>query len=61
MSYCKLWIKDAPKYGINSNYDIQSFVDKFITCEKILLLETFHGSQHHRHKQIFQKKKPTNM
>lgn len=29
-----LWIKDAPTYGINSDDGIQSFVIKYITCDK---------------------------
>ncbi len=32
-----LWIKDAPKYGIDSNDKIESFIDKYITCDKCLL------------------------
>jgi hypothetical protein len=31
------YMKDAPIYGINSNDEIQSFLDKNITCDKSLL------------------------
>ncbi len=31
------WIKDAPKYGMGSNDKIESFIDKYITCDKFLL------------------------
>jgi hypothetical protein len=45
-----LWVKDAPKYGINNNYEIESFVDMYIICNKFLLLKTFCKSQLHCHK-----------
>ncbi len=51
-----LWIKDAPIYGINNNDGIQSFVDKYITCDKSLLLVNSCESQLHCHKQTCCKK-----
>jgi hypothetical protein len=32
-----LWIKDAPMYGINTNEEIEKFVDKYISCDVSLL------------------------
>jgi hypothetical protein len=32
-----LWIKDAPIYGINTNEEIENFVDKYISCYVLLL------------------------
>ena len=28
----KLWIKDAPIYGVNSNQEVMEFITKHITC-----------------------------
>ncbi len=28
-----LWIKDAPKYGVDSNASVCQFIDQYITCE----------------------------
>jgi hypothetical protein len=52
-----LWIKDAPKYGIDSNDKIKSFIDIYITCDKCLLLEFFCENQLHHHKQTCHKRK----
>ncbi len=51
-----LWIKDAPKYGININYEIESFVDIYIICDNFLLPKTLHESQFHCHKWTYCKK-----
>jgi hypothetical protein len=32
-----LWIKDAPIYGINTNEEIENFVDKYISYDVSLL------------------------
>lgn len=29
----KLWIKDAPVYGVNTNEEVLSFIEKHITCK----------------------------
>ena len=29
---CLLWIKDAPKYGVDSNVSVCQFIDKHISC-----------------------------
>jgi hypothetical protein len=50
------YIKDAPIYGINSNDEIQSFLDKYITCDKSLLLINLCESQLHHHKWTCHKK-----
>jgi hypothetical protein len=44
------YIKDAPIYGINNNDEIQSFLDKYITCDKSLLFINLCESQLHHHK-----------
>jgi hypothetical protein len=31
--HIKLWVKNAPIYGINSNQEIMVFIDKHISCE----------------------------
>ena len=31
-AHCVIWIKDAPKYGINSDEEVCAFIDKYITC-----------------------------
>lgn len=36
-----LWIEDAPIRAINSNDEIQPFLDKYITCDKFLLPNNF--------------------
>ncbi|KAJ8048049.1 hypothetical protein HOLleu_00214 [Holothuria leucospilota] len=28
------WIKDAPQYGTNTNEEVVSFIDKYVTCNK---------------------------
>ncbi len=32
-AHCLLWIKDAPKYGVDSNASVCQFIDQYITCE----------------------------
>ena len=31
-AHCVIWIKDAPKYGINSDEEVCAFIDQYITC-----------------------------
>ena len=31
-AHCVIWVKDAPKYGIDSDEDVCEFIDKYITC-----------------------------
>ena len=31
-AHCVIWVKDAPKYGIDSDEEVCAFIDKYITC-----------------------------
>ena len=31
-AHCVLWIKDAPKYGVDDSTNVCQFIDKYITC-----------------------------
>ena len=31
-AHCVLWVKDAPKYGVDDTDDVCQFIDKYITC-----------------------------
>ena len=31
-AHCVLWVKDAPKYGVDSNEDICTFIDQHVSC-----------------------------
>ena len=31
-AHCVLWVKDAPKYGVDDNANVCQFIDKYITC-----------------------------
>ena len=31
-AHCVIWIKDAPRYGVDDNKDVYEFIDKYITC-----------------------------
>lgn len=31
--HCKLWVKDAPIIGVDSDNDVKKFIGKYITCE----------------------------
>jgi len=43
-----LWVKNAPIYGVNSNSDIQNFVDNYLTCSTYHLdLELAKIHEHH--------------
>jgi hypothetical protein len=47
-----IWIKDAPRYGYDSNEDVIKFIDKIITCEKVANdspLATLVARQYHNH------------
>ncbi len=51
-----LWIKDAPIYGINTNEEIENFVNKYISCYVSLLPITLQNAQQHQHTQTCNKK-----
>ena len=27
-----LWVKDAPKYGVDSDEDVCAFIDQYVSC-----------------------------
>ena len=31
-AHCVIWVKDAPKYGIDGDEEVCAFIDKYITC-----------------------------
>ena len=31
-AHCVLWVKDAPKYGVDSNEDVCAFIDQYVSC-----------------------------
>ena len=31
-AHCVIWVKDAPKYGINDNAEVCDFIDQYIMC-----------------------------
>lgn len=59
-AHCVLWIKDAPRYGCDTNADVCHFIDQYISCaipddgklkDFVLLL------QNHRHSSYCRRKK----
>ncbi len=59
-AHCLLWIKDAPKYGVDSNASVCQFIDQYITCaipddsdnelkDLVLLLQQHKHSNYCRH------------
>ncbi len=51
-----LWIKDAPIYGINTYEELKFFVDKYISCNLMLLPITLQNAQQHQHTQTYKQK-----
>ena len=31
-AHCVIWVKDAPKYGVDSDEKVCEFIDQYITC-----------------------------
>ena len=31
-AHCVLWVKDAPKYGVDSDKDVCAFIDQYVSC-----------------------------
>ncbi|XP_077967731.1 uncharacterized protein LOC144421967 [Styela clava] len=31
--HCLLWVKDSPKYGVNSNAEVEAYIDRHVTCQ----------------------------
>lgn len=51
------WIKDSPKYGIETNEELVSFIDEYVTCNKppVLVNHTV-NLQFHSHANTCRKK-----
>ena len=53
-AHCVIWVKDAPKYGVNNDNKVCDFIDKYISCaipeqegklkDLVLLLQLEHWS-----------------
>ncbi|MCO5577682.1 hypothetical protein L7F22_031514 [Adiantum nelumboides] len=52
-----IWIKDAPCFGVASNDDVITFVDKYIPMNKDSLHETLRLAQTHSHRKACKKRK----
>ena len=52
-----LWIKDAPIYGTNTNEEIETFVDRYLSCNSSILEDDLKILQHHRHTKTCRKNK----
>ena len=58
-AHCVLWVKDAPKYGVDSNDDVCIFIDQYVSCaisaddcnlkELVLLLQQHRHSSYCKH------------
>ena len=52
-AHCVLWVKDAPKYGVDSNEDVCAFIDQYVSCaipaDDCKLKELLLMVQQHRH------------
>ena len=52
-AHCVLWVKDAPKYGVDSNEDVCAFIDQYVSCaippNDCKLKELLLMVQQHRH------------
>ena len=51
--HCVLWVKDAPKYGVDSDEDVCAFIDQYVSCaipaDDCKLKELLLMVQQHRH------------
>ena len=52
-AHCVLWVKDAPKYGVDSDEDVCAFIDQYVSCaippNDCKLKELLLMVQQHRH------------
>ena len=52
-AHCVLWVKDAPKYGVDSDEDVCAFIDQYVSCaipaDDCKLKELLLMVQQHRH------------
>ena len=52
-AHCVLWVKDAPKYGVDSDEDVCAFIDRYVSCaipaDDCKLKELVLMLQRHRH------------
>ncbi len=51
-----LWVKNAPQYNISPNEQVNIFVNKYLTTNKIVLENELQTTQIHKHKQTCRKK-----
>jgi hypothetical protein len=51
-----IWIKNAPKFRVNSKEEIENFVEKYISTDKSLLPSTLQEAQTHKHSRTCRKK-----
>lgn len=51
-----IWVKNAPQFRNNSNKEIESFVDKYISSDKSLLPVALQEAQTHKHSRTCKKK-----
>lgn len=51
-----LWIENSPKYGVQSNEDIQNYISKYLSCSASLVKEDLVKLQTHRHTHTCEKK-----
>ena len=57
-----IWLENAPRFAIDFDYDVVSFIDKVITCEKPVEnpeLLALVNRQVHRHSHTCRKKSKT--
>ena len=63
-AHAVIWVKNAPKYGINSNDEVCAFIDKYITCEipdnNEMLKEHVLTLQQHNHSSYCKRGKANN-
>ena len=52
-AHCVLWVKDAPKFGVDSDEDVCAFIDQYVSCaipaDECKLKELVLMLQQHRH------------
>jgi hypothetical protein len=51
-----IWIKNAPIYGINTNVEIEAFIDRYISSDVSLLPTKLQNAQQHQHSRTCRKK-----
>ena len=57
MNFGLLWVESAPIYGVNSNFNIEKFIDNYLTCNIDHLDPKLAKVHEHHHTQICEKKR----